>query len=136
MDPLLKIHIAGLFALADIPLSHIWRLPNGYFCYVDGEEEHVTTSNAIYRESRPWWLVKTPWGLVELGPRKRVYSLCWDDTPFRGIITDQDVTKGEDHVHAYSQEDLLTCLKTLGKHLKKYETHKSLTLSPTVPGAI
>ena len=81
----------------------MWELPNNYWpdSYVD------------LRRENPWWLVKTPHGLIELGPRKRVFSIHWDETNIRKIVTEDDVTKSETMVHAWNIEDALKYLKAL-----------------------
>lgn len=71
----------------------------------------------------PWWFVKTQYGWIEIGWRKRVVSIDWSDTPLRVIVTDRDVTKAEHLVHAYSIPEVVEYLTTLAqfgaKHFKE-----------------
>lgn len=50
----------------------------------------------------PWWLAMTDIGPVIVGWRNRVIAIAWSDTPKRGIVTQDDVTKDETLVHAWS----------------------------------
>jgi hypothetical protein len=61
----------------------------------------------------PWWFVRTHPGWIEIGWRKRVISIDWSDTPIRGIVTQDDLTKSQIMVHAYSMEKALEYLTTL-----------------------
>ncbi len=45
--------------------------------------------------------------------RKRVISINWEATTIRTIVTDDEVTKGEDHVHAYGTLKAVEYLTTL-----------------------
>lgn len=89
----------SIFTLAGIKILNKWKLINKYW-----PEISLDT---------PWWLVKTDMGLIEIGWRKRVFSISWNDTSFRGIITEDDVTKGMDHVHAWSNLKAIEYLKNL-----------------------
>lgn len=116
-------NVVSLFRLAGIPIMAIWRLPNGYFAFQDGEDEETTLKNAIYREYRPAWLVKVPCGLIEIGPRKRVVEIDWQHTPVRfdrekGITTDE-TTKDSTSVHAWTVEKVIEYLKALAPELEK-----------------
>ncbi len=61
----------------------------------------------------PWWLVKTKHGLIEIGWRKRVISIDWSETPIQKIITEDDVTKSETMVHAWSVNKAIEYLISL-----------------------
>jgi hypothetical protein len=65
-----------------------------------------------YADAPPWWLVRVPNGLIEIGWRKRVISIDWTETDVRSLVTSDDVTKSETKVHAWSMENALTYLKT------------------------
>lgn len=101
----------ALFTLAKIPVLAHWELPNQYLPSV-----YVTS-----RLQSPWWLVKTPYGLLKIGRRKRVWSLHWDDTKLRNVITEDDTTKDRDMVHAWTEEKLLEYLKELRTQLTALE---------------
>jgi hypothetical protein len=100
-----KKNILSLFTLADIPVLKVWELDNQYWPRSRGEAD-------------PWWLVKTPYGLIEIGPRKRVISIDWSDTEVRCNVTNDGVTKGETYVHAWDLTAALNYLTVLSKELK------------------
>lgn len=87
-------HVKALFLLAGIEIGGLWETANNYWPDSPAYSE--------VRRDNPWWLVKTPHGLIHLGWRKRVISLDWTDTPLRQVITQDDVTKDETLVHAWT----------------------------------
>jgi hypothetical protein len=97
--------VKALFLLADIKVLKLWKLENKYWpsAYVD-----MIMAN-------PWWLVKTPLGLIEIGNRKRVVNIDWSDTSIRKVITEDDVTKDNTMVHAWTDEKIIEYLKALNK---------------------
>lgn len=101
----------ALFTLAKIPVLAHWELPNNYWPSV----------YIVNRLRSPWWLVKTPYGLLKIGRRKRVWSLHWDDTKLRKVITEDDTTKDTHMVHAWTEEKLLEYLKELRLQLAALE---------------
>lgn len=107
-----KEKLLALFALSDIPVLNTWELPNQYWPDVDEYAE--------IRKQNPWWLVKTPVGLIQIGWRKRVISINWSDTAIHAIITEDDVTKSQEMVHAYSEEKAIQYLKVLSTHIWSY----------------
>lgn len=99
----------ALFLLAGIPVTNTHELPNGYW-----------PDNVYYGEIRgrhPWYLVVTPYGLIKIGWRKRVLQISWTDTPARLLVTEDDVTKDPDLVHAWTTEKALEYLTALRKSL-------------------
>lgn len=88
----------ALFTLADIEVLQAWPLVNQY----DADSKD------------PWWLVKTPAGIIKLGWRKRVISIDWSDTAMREVITDHEVTKDETMVHAWGVARAVEYLERLG----------------------
>jgi hypothetical protein len=100
-----KQQALGLFALAHIPVIKIWERPNQYWpdTYVEARKQH------------PWWLVQTSRGMVELGWRKRVISIDWADTDVRQVLTEDEVTKDQTMVHAYSYAKAVEYLSVLSK---------------------
>lgn len=105
--------VVALFDLANIKVLNIWEIPNEYW--------PKTERYAELRETNPWWLVKTPAGIIKIGNRKRVISIDWSDTKIRGEITKDDVTKSDDMVHAWSMPKALEYMTALGVLIKKYE---------------
>jgi len=103
----------ALFTLAGIEVLKIKPLPDGYGYNPD---------DSGYFEKPPrcvWWFVKTFSGWIEIGWRKRVIQINWEDTPIRKIITEDDVTKSDTNVHAWNMEDALKYLKTLRSEMPR-----------------
>lgn len=61
--------------------------------------------------------MKTPKGLIQIGWRKRVISIDWSDTGIRRVVTEDDVTKDDTMVHAYSYAKALAYLTALATDL-------------------
>lgn len=110
-----KLHsieaVAALFAFAEIPVLGITQVPNQYW-----------PESPRYDSVRtPWWNVQTKHGIILIGWRKRVLNIDWSKTPIRMTITDDDVTKSVDAVHAYNIGKALTYLSTLSAALYDYK---------------
>lgn len=94
--------LAALFLLAGIRLYGKEPIKNGY----------DRTSALI---NGPWWQCHTSIGPITMGWRKRVVEISWfafvtpDDEP----VTKDDVTKGNNFVHAYSYPKAIEYLSTL-----------------------
>ena len=108
----------ALFLLAGLDVESFYKLENPYW------PDHE--NYADIRRKSPWWLVKTKFGLIKIGWRKRVININWSDTPYRsGVskfadgrdieeLTKDDVTKSESMVHAWSNAkavQYLSCLR-------------------------
>jgi len=108
----------ALFLLAGIQVTNHWELPNDYW-----PDPYVEL-----RKNSPWWLVKTNQGLVKIGWRKSVISINWVDTDIRQLVTNDDVTKDETMVHAWSYIKALEYLTKLAVLLNevKVETTQSI----------
>lgn len=105
-----KEEVAGLFVLAGINVKKMWEIRNKYW------PNHPDYAKII--TENPWWLVQTDAGMIEIGWRKRVISINWEDTAIRKEITKDDVTKELDMVHAWNNEKALEYLTALGKEIK------------------
>lgn len=119
--------VRGLFMLAGFVVKRLLRLPNGYI----GTQEPLTDvdlacdaprvrawmSDYRWRAERPAWFVKTAAGWIEIGWRKRVISIDWHETGYRGEITRDDVMQDVSGVHAYSREKAVEYLRTLRERL-------------------
>lgn len=104
----------ALFLLAGIDVLASWKLANDYW---PDDPEH-----AQRRNESPWWLVRTKYGMIRLGWRKRVIAIDWKDTALRTkTITRDDVTTTEYMVHAWSYAKAVEYLTTLGQELSKVE---------------
>ncbi len=57
--------------------------------------------------------------MVQIGWRKRVINIDWTDTPIRKVLTEDDVTKSESMVHAYSTMKALEYLTAFGAEIDK-----------------
>lgn len=84
--------VKSIFELAGIKILKIFPILNQYHSGGSGEKQYW----------HPWWMVKTKYGLIEIGWRKRVISIDWEDTNIRTIVTTDDLTKKPEYVHAYS----------------------------------
>lgn len=109
-----KEQMQALFLLAGINILAYWELPNNYW----------PDSYVELRKNSPWWLVKTTKGMVRIGWRKRVISIHWEDTDIRQVITEDDVTKDETMVHAWSYLKALEYLTKLAVAINKPVTPK------------
>lgn len=101
--------VLGMFAEAGIPVLSRWKIENQYWPEVEEYED--------VRKKSPWWLIKTPKGLIEIGWRKRVISIDWKDTGIRKIVTDENVTKDNYSVHAWSEESAILYLNQLAPEI-------------------
>ena len=103
--------VAAIFLLAGIEVQRLYRIENCYWPNVEAYRE-------IRRDS-PWWLVKTPTGLVKIGWRKRVIAIDWSDTGVSANVTEDDVTKDLSSVHAWSYSRAVQYLAVLAAEFKK-----------------
>ncbi|UTU09736.1 hypothetical protein CcrBL47_gp452 [Caulobacter phage BL47] len=103
--------INGLLALSGIqPVlgaggEGVWEIPDGY----------------VRDRAVPWWLVRTDWGMLKIGWRKRVINIDWEDTPVREKIIDEvNITSEETYVHAWSKADAVRYLTEWRKAAQTY----------------
>lgn len=66
----------------------------------------------------PWLLIQTEYGVIIIGNRKRVIHIEWTFCEYRGIITEDEVTKMPDMVHAWGYSNALLYLTNLHKNMK------------------
>lgn len=97
--------VEQLFTGAGFQINRLQQIENRYW----------PVSYVEQRAADPWWNVITDYGMITIGWRKRVISINWEETPIRGEVTSDNVTKTEDLVHAYSMADALTYLTELRK---------------------
>jgi len=98
--------LSAMFLLAGIEVKSVVSIPNEYV-------RDATDS--------PWWLVGTSMGLIKIGWRRRVINIDWSQTNRRGICTQDEVTKGDDHVHAYSHGKAVQYLSDLYRHVPVFK---------------
>lgn len=98
----------AMFELAGLKIIRVWKLKHGYW------PDYPEYAEVIART--PWFLVKTQFGLIEIGPRKRVISIDWSDTSLRVNVTEENVTKSTSMVHAYTVLKAIEYLKVLVDH--------------------
>lgn len=103
-----RANAESILTLAGFSIVHAWELANQY--WPDSPE---------YDDVRePWWLFLTDIGSIVIGRRKHVLNIDWSACTARGIVTQDDVTKWESGVHAYSPASAvayLTKLRVLAK---------------------
>ena len=98
--------------------------------------------NAVIRSARNeyncdgarWIKARTPYGDIKIGWRKRVINIDWSDVVARralmtldqtiwntlsaqAIFPNEDVTKGQNHIHAWGERKAVEYLETLAKAL-------------------
>lgn len=103
--------VQALFELADIKVTKLHRLENKY--WPDGSHYDDL------RRRSPWWLVMTEFGPIEVGWRKRVLSIRWEDTPARVVVTEDQTTKDETMVHAWTYPKAVEYLSKLSDELRR-----------------
>lgn len=101
----------AIFLLAGISVSNAFQIENGYW-----PEAYVEA-----RKASPWWLMKTERGLVRIGRRKRVISIDWSNTPVRLEVTEDDTTKGDTYVHAWTNGNAVDYLATWNRAARTTE---------------
>lgn len=124
MKPITEADLRAMFQLAGIPILRVWQLAHGYFTYREGEDEKTTLDNALYRAQRPSWLVRTPYGLIELTLRKRVVDIDWSETGAQIVVTADEVTKSPTNVHAWTIQNAIQYLTRIRESLHNLEAHK------------
>lgn len=103
--------IVQLVELAGFEFVEKWELVNQYWKrsgYVPGMGS--------------WWLFDTGFGMLRVGWRKRVLEIDWSNMKYRGVITDDNVTKSSTLVHAHTINDALKYLQTLRREIGKSST--------------
>jgi hypothetical protein len=75
----------------------------------------VCEEYADLRSRSPWFLLKTQYGLIQLGWRKRVLVIDWSDIVHLDgtTITDDDTTKTSTMIHAWSYYKAVQYLQSL-----------------------
>ena len=116
-------NVKALFTTCGFVVNRVFKLENQYWPkpWFDEKEIRCNPHNII-RHSKlnfenPWWLVYTNLGLIEIGPRKRVISIDWRETPLQEVVTEDDVTKAKTYVHAHNTDKMIEYLLKINKLL-------------------
>lgn len=95
---------AAIVGLFDGVAIYVEEIPNGYcsqYCCLQ----------------KPWFVVTTKRGRIQLGWRKRVIQINWAGSDIESraeeLFTGEDVTKGDKMIHAWSYLKAQLYLKTL-----------------------
>lgn len=113
--------VRALFALSGMKVSAERGIENNYW------PNHPNYDKV--REENPWWEVHTDEGVVVVGWRKRVMLIDWSRTNRRGTVTEDNVTKEDTYVHAWSIEKAVEYLRGIrnlpivdqpDRHMKNY----------------
>ena len=109
-------NMKALFLLSGLEIEKSYKLANEYCSDWD---------------DMPWWLVKTEYGMIRIGWRKRVINIDWSDTDYRSgeskfwdgreidVLTSDNVTKSETNVHAWGYAKAVEYLITLNLRLRQ-----------------
>lgn len=102
-------HVRALCLLAGLQVRTVFQIENQYWpsAYVEA------------RQQSPWFLATTSAGVVRLGWRKRVLSIDWRDTAVRLIVTEDQTTKDESLVHAWTYPKAVEYLQRLATEINK-----------------
>lgn len=151
LEILNKERITNLFKSVGFEVQDIWVLDNKYHSFIDNfkncpkdiEIENRNSSNADividklkrnckflldsihYFINNPWYLIKTQYGLIEFGPRKRVYHLEWKHTKLNEKLICEEgeewITSQNKYIHSYDLPALFLNLNKLKKALDESE---------------
>jgi hypothetical protein len=110
--------VQALFLLANIEVTNLYEIANDYW------PDH--TDYADVRRNHPWWLVKTNYGLIKIGWRKRVIQIDWSDTRIRQEVTKDNVTSSNEIVHAWTYAKAVEYLTALAELFSEQSRRESL----------
>ena len=98
------IELAELFKSAGFDTIHIETIDSQY-----------CSKACCYKY--PWVIITTKKGRIKLGWRKSVMNLDWSESDLKAdgekIFKDEDVTKGTNYIHCWSEEKAIEYLKKL-----------------------
>lgn len=103
----------SVFSLAGFEVDNSFRLENGYW----PESYHEL------RAANPWWAIKTQFGWIKIGWRKKVISISWEDLKVREILdpVSETRTQGLDHIHVSDFGQAVTMMIKLYRLCRKEE---------------
>lgn len=118
--------VKAVFLLAGLEVKELFKLQNEYW------PQHSDFDDI--RRENPWWLVKTEFGLIKIGLRKRVINIDWKDTGVyidknakweyeyhRCPITRDDVTSWEHGLHAWGYGKAVEYLTELKLRMNQHQ---------------
>lgn len=95
--------VMSCLCLADLHDVEVFELTNRYW----------PNHPRYFSLATPWYLIIWKGHRLVIGCRKKVIHLDWKGTPLRITITNDNVTKNDELVHAWSWEKLVEYLKTV-----------------------
>lgn len=126
---------SAIFIASGIEILKIWEVPNQYWPRPVLKEKPLDHEIALFvdyhrlREQSPWWLIKTPFGMIEIGDRKRVIAIDWSDTRIVADVTADEVTKWNFGVHAWSNAKAVEYLSSFSRIAKERIMAESISSS-------
>lgn len=97
-----EAQVRAMFLLANIDVIAVEAIDNEY-----SKSEHASS----------WFKVQTPFGMIKLGNRKRVINIDWTDTDVRYVVTNDQVSKSNCMVHAWSVGKAVNYLTALQEYV-------------------
>lgn len=118
--------VKAVFLLAGIEVLGLTKIRNDYWpAHPDYDKD---------REESPWWIVKTEFGDIKIGWRKRVISIDWSGTPYRmdsksiyeyefhkRPISNKDVTMWETGIHSWGYPEAIGDLMVLKLRQRQWQ---------------
>jgi hypothetical protein len=110
-------HVKAIFLLAGFEVEKTFQIENKYW-----PEAYVEL-----RKASPWWLVKTEYGMIEIGWQETGYVSEQNGEHTYDSITDDNVTRGPCDVHAYSVPKAVEYMTALRRNIdfEKAEKEKA-----------
>lgn len=103
-------HAESLFFLAGFEVLSITQIPNDYWPMVGAYED--------VRRDNPWFIVKTLYGDIKIGWRKRVINIEWDGCKVEAKVTEDSTTANGYMVHAWGYHKAVEYLTKLHAELR------------------
>lgn len=99
----------NIFSAAGIEVMEMRAIENQYW------------PKALLQHGAPWFLTKTKIGTITIGRRKRVIGIQWDMDCLNAseIFSAENVTKGKNYIHAWSEAEAIEYLTTLREEASK-----------------
>lgn len=118
----------SLFTLAGFEVKGMYELVNQYW--------PRTPDYLQIRADNPWWMVNTEFGFITIGWRKRVIEISWYATKLSFVVTNDEVTKDDGLVHAWSMPKALEYLTALRNEMVRRKEQPNTLVLPTKDGNV